>query len=214
MDSCLRDLLAVYLSFLYLTLPAGSLLNKTIFVTIFGVWLIPLRDLFKQTIFSISNNTNNKTHCKIPKNYFFHCIPSTKSDNSAISAGKGFAPVIVCTTIPLTNSIKVGIEPIFSEAVNPELSSTLTLTTFNKLEFSAASCSNIGSITLQGLHHSAQKSTRTGVGERRTSWAKVRELDSVIIGVSYQSLKSMIKLQPWKDMNALGATMRFWRLIT
>ena len=51
-------------------------------------------------------------------------------------------------------------------------SSTLTLPIFTLPSYSSASSSRSGAIILHGPHHSAQKSTSTGVGDCKTCWAK------------------------------------------
>src|SRR5262245_49922076 len=51
-------------------------------------------------------------------------------------------------------------------------SSMLTLPTFTLPSYSLASSSRIGAIILQGPHHSAQKSTSTGVVDFKTSSSK------------------------------------------
>src|ERR1035441_10214792 len=53
-------------------------------------------------------------------------------------------------------------------AVAP-LASTSSLPTFNFPAYSPATTSIVGAICRQGPHHSAQKSTRTGTSDRRTS---------------------------------------------
>src|SRR5215510_13584699 len=52
-------------------------------------------------------------------------------------------------------------------------SSILTLPTFTLPSYSLASSSRMGAIILQGPHHSAQKSTNTGVADFKTSSAKL-----------------------------------------
>src|SRR6478609_8202114 len=64
------------------------------------------------------------------------------------------------------------------------LASTSSLTIFTLAESSVERSSRIGSIALQGGHHSAQKSTSTGLLELSTSASKFWSLTRVPIIVS------------------------------
>src|SRR2546426_9215530 len=55
-----------------------------------------------------------------------------------------------------------------------------TLPTLTFPSYSLASSSRIGAIILQGPHHSAQKSTSTGVGEFSTSCSKLASVNMTI----------------------------------
>src|SRR6185503_4496130 len=57
----------------------------------------------------------------------------------------------------------------------------LTLPTFTLPSYSLASSSRIGAIILQGPHHSAQKSTRTGVVDFKTSSSKLAAVRVTIL---------------------------------
>src|SRR3954453_4697409 len=46
--------------------------------------------------------------------------------------------------------------------------------------YSAASSSTIGAIALQGPHHTAQKSTKTGCSAFKTSWSKFASFTSMM----------------------------------
>src|SRR5260370_2048119 len=87
--------------------------------------------------------------------------------------------MLVAATWPHLNSIIVG------RPRTPYLrgvcgfSSMLTLATVTFPAISAASSSRNGAIILQGPHHSAQKSTRTGSVERSTSSSKLPSLTAV-----------------------------------
>src|ERR1035441_5518543 len=63
------------------------------------------------------------------------------------------------------------------EGVAP-FSSTFTLAIFSLPAYLAATASMIGAIALQGPHHTAQKSTRTGSSLLSTSWSNVASLTS------------------------------------
>src|SRR5689334_20822257 len=77
------------------------------------------------------------------------------------------------TTWPFLKTRIVGIDiMLYLAAKSPSLS-TLTLATLSFPCSSCASSSTIGLSILQGPHHSAQKSTKTGVGEFKTSDSKL-----------------------------------------
>src|SRR5579883_37530 len=81
----------------------------------------------------------------------------------------GKAPILVAATWPFLNRIKVGMPrtPYFMGVCG--FSSMLILATVTLPAMSVANSSRKGPIILQGPHHSAQKSTSTGPGARRTS---------------------------------------------
>src|SRR5271169_5392325 len=81
----------------------------------------------------------------------------------------GSAPILVAATWPFLNSIRVGM-PLTPYLVGVAgFSSTLSLAIVTLPFISTEMSSRKGPIILQGPHHSAQKSTRTGPGARRTS---------------------------------------------
>src|SRR5207247_10139713 len=63
-------------------------------------------------------------------------------------------------------------------------SSTLTFATLNVPTFSRAISSSSGAIILHGPHHSAQKSTMTGLSCRVTSRSKLDSLRLIIVELS------------------------------
>src|SRR6185436_2769313 len=67
----------------------------------------------------------------------------------------------------------------------------LTLPIFTLLSYSVASSSSTGAIILQGPHHSAQKSTTTGVAEFRTSWEKFPSVNVTI----FATILPLLELQ-------------------
>ena len=69
-------------------------------------------------------------------------------------------PTIISIGAPSLNKIKVGILWIPNFWANSNSSSTFTFPTTALSPISAETSSNIGICTLQGPHHSAQKSTR------------------------------------------------------
>src|SRR5690349_21133978 len=74
---------------------------------------------------------------------------------------------------PFLNRIMVGIERTPYCAVVEGFWSTLSLTIFTLPWSSVDNSSRTGAIARHGPHHSAQKSTRTGTLELRTSWLKL-----------------------------------------
>src|SRR5579862_9770222 len=70
----------------------------------------------------------------------------------------------------------------------------LTLATVTRPAISVASSSRNGAIILQGPHHSAQKSTRTGSLARSTSASKVLSLTGFGFIAAVLSLCSLVTL--------------------
>ena len=84
------------------------------------------------------------------------------------------APTCWLTTSPLLKRISVGmLKTLYLEANSPA-SSTLTLTNFTLPSYSPARSSTTGLTILHGPHHSAQKSTNTGMEEFMTSTSQDR----------------------------------------
>src|SRR3546814_10845784 len=65
------------------------------------------------------------------------------------------------------------------------LSSMLILAMVTRPSISAAISSSAGAIILQGPHHSAQKSTRTGPAAFKTSCSKVPSLVALVLMETY-----------------------------
>src|SRR5260221_7376132 len=80
-------------------------------------------------------------------------------------------------------------------------SSMLSLATVTLPVISAAISSRAGAIILQGPHHSAQKSTRTGPGARSTSASN--EL-SVIFVVFIEFSQGVISVAPMREIRGLA----------
>src|SRR5207302_8821030 len=105
-------------------------------------------------------------------------VESTDSTHSK-SLLFGSAPILVAATWPPLNRIIVGMPrtPYLRGVCG--FSSMLSLATVTRPAISLARSSRNGAIILQGPHHSAQKSTRTGSWARRTSASKVLSLTAV-----------------------------------
>ncbi len=86
-----------------------------------------------------------------------------KPSSSFMIAGFGRAPIMVFTTWPLTKRFIVGIEVIPYLIAIALSSSVLSFTILIFAECSVAISSRIGATARHGPHHSAQKSTSTGV---------------------------------------------------
>src|SRR3954452_15525945 len=91
----------------------------------------------------------------------------------------GSAPILVAATWPPLNSIIVGMPRTPYLRGICGFSSILTLETVTLPAMSVASSSRNGAIILQGPHHSAQKSTRTGSLARNTISSKLLSLTAV-----------------------------------
>src|SRR4051812_47099806 len=85
----------------------------------------------------------------------------------------GRAPILVAATWPSLKRMRVGMPrtPYFIGVCG--FSSMLSLAIDTLPSSSVASSSSAGAIILQGEHHSAQKSTSTGLDDRRTSVSNV-----------------------------------------
>src|SRR5690606_26357462 len=95
------------------------------------------------------------------------------------------APTLVAATCPSLNSMRVGMPrtPYFCGVCG--LSSMLILAMVTRPSISAAISSRAGAIILQGPHHSAQKSTRTGPEAFKTSCSKVPSLVALVLMQTY-----------------------------
>jgi hypothetical protein len=95
-----------------------------------------------------------------------------KLSSSFSIAGFGFAPTIVFTTSPLTKTFIVGIDVIPYFNAIADSSSVFNFTILILEPYSFEISSRIGPTARQGPHHSAQKSTNTGVLLFNTSASK------------------------------------------
>src|SRR5699024_6291096 len=98
------------------------------------------------------------------------------SERSLIRAALGLAPMICLTTSPSEYTFNAGIEVIRYAAAVCGFSSTLSFT-ICRLSCESAISSRTGAIWRHGPHHSAQKSTSTGLSLFRTVWAKSASVD-------------------------------------
>src|SRR5215204_2830760 len=91
------------------------------------------------------------------------------SDRSRSRADFGFAPTIVFTILPPWNTDIVGIDRIWNCCAICGFSSMFSLATVSLSLCCVAISSRTGATILQGPHHSAQKSTSTGLSLASTS---------------------------------------------
>ena len=92
------------------------------------------------------------------------------------------APTIRSTSFPSLKRIRVGIPLIPNRWAIDGLSSTLSFTTSALLKYCSPTASTVDANILQGAHHSAQKSTKTGFSDCKTSFSK--ELSLTILTFS------------------------------
>src|SRR5271166_2548612 len=85
----------------------------------------------------------------------------------------GTTPENRCWTSPPTITAKLGIDVMLYRTAVDRASSMFTLTTRARSPTTVDTSSTIGDIKRHGPHHGAQKSTRTGTFDSRTSVANV-----------------------------------------
>src|ERR1019366_2649122 len=109
-----------------------------------------------------------------------------------------FAPTICSATCPLLTSRSVGMARMPYSAARDCCSSMLTLPILILPSYSSASSSSSGAIILHGPHHSAQKSTRTGVCDCRTCCAKLSCVRMTISGeaIMKNNLATLLLIYP------------------
>lgn len=111
----------------------------------------------------------------------YRCLFSN-STNSDL----GRPPTTVSTFSPFLNTNKVGMLRMPKRADVSGLSSTLTLTIWNLSPYSESRSSRTGAMALQGPHHAAQKSTRTGLSACSTSWSKLASVVLIMLmGITF-----------------------------
>src|SRR6056297_81391 len=96
------------------------------------------------------------------------------------SAALGAAPARFDTTSPSLKMNNAGMPRMPSWVAVLGLESTSTLATLILPPISSDSSSRAGPICLQGPHHSAQKSTTTGISEFFTSASKVSSVTATV----------------------------------
>jgi len=99
----------------------------------------------------------------------------------------GTAPITVSTFCPFLKIMQVGMERMPYSVATPGDSSVLSLTALILPSYSPANSSIKGAIMRQGPHQGAQKSTRTGTDDLRTSASNVLSLTAVAARATEQS---------------------------
>src|SRR3954465_11511541 len=93
----------------------------------------------------------------------------------------GLAPMMLLTGLPSWNTVMVGIDMTWESRGICGFSSMLSLAIVSLSACSAAISSSTGATILHGPHHSAQKSTRTGLSLPRTSVANVASVTVLVL---------------------------------
>src|SRR6478672_9812342 len=121
--------------------------------------------------------------CRIDCRYLTY--QERTSANSFSKNCFGLAPMTVLFTSPRWKRYTAGIEVIPYCAAMAGLSSTFTLTTSTFSLYSPAISSRIGPSLRHGPHHSAQKSTITGLSAERTSVSKLASVTSFALLITF-----------------------------
>src|SRR6202044_309840 len=93
------------------------------------------------------------------------------------------APTFWASTVPFLNRISVGMPRMLNLGGVAGLSSMLSLAIRILSLYWSAISSRMGAIILQGPHHSAQKSSNTGLSDFNTSLSNVASLVWTILGL-------------------------------
>src|SRR4029078_6003886 len=107
-----------------------------------------------------------------------------------LRSGLGTGPTFCASTVPFLNRMSVGMlrMPNFGGVCG--LDSMSILATRSLSLYSVAISARISANKLQGPHHSAQKSRRTGLSDLSTSWLNVASV-----------VWTMSGLLTWKDLH-------------
>src|SRR5215212_10132322 len=126
--------------------------------------------------------------CPWPDSYGLCVYPasakrsSSKAD-STISLGS--APTTAFGSSPGSKNAMVGMLETPKWPASAVSASTSTFATFTEPSYSAAIWSIIGATCLHGPHHAAQKSTKTGTSEFKTSSSKVSTVTAIGSDILY-----------------------------
>lgn len=114
----------------------------------------------------------------------------------------GTSPIEVFSALPFLKRITVGMLTMPNSLESSSSLSTFTLPTFILPSFSSAISARVGASILHGPHQSAQKSTRTGTTEFKTSDSKLAfvTVTSIInlVKVSFSAIKIIKKKKEGK----------------
>src|SRR5262249_15125530 len=93
------------------------------------------------------------------------------------------APTFWASTVPFLKRISVGMPRMPNLGGVCGFSSIFSLAILMRSWYSVAISSRIGAIILHGPHHSAQKSSNTGLSDFRTSWENVASVVCTMCGL-------------------------------
>src|SRR4051812_13996823 len=93
----------------------------------------------------------------------------------------GLAPMMLFTGLPPWNTVMVGVDMTWESRAICGFSSMLSFAIVSLSRCSAAISSSTGATILHGPHHSAQKSTSTGLSLPRTSLAKLASVTVTVL---------------------------------
>src|SRR5882672_10254521 len=117
------------------------------------------------------------------------CPQAARRAKLALRSPLLFKPTICSATCPWLNKSNVGMARIPYSVANGCCSSMFTFPILMRPWNSSANSSRIGAIILQGPHHSAQKSTSTGVDDCKTSAGKFCCVKGTMLGDAIENAK-------------------------
>src|SRR5688500_16971864 len=129
----------------------------------------------------------------------------------AASCDLDIAPTFLASTLPFLKMISVGMPLTLYFGAVTGLASTSSLTIFNLPAYSSANSSRTGAIILQGPHHCAQKSTRTGPADFSTSSSKLASVTCDIYWfINFpSSIRLLTGLSIYRAVNLLQSQLRY-----
>src|SRR5688572_9027020 len=125
--------------------------------------------------------------------------PHRCASRKDLRSGLRTEPTFCASTVPFLNRIRVGMLRMPNLGGVCGLDSMSILATRSLSLYSVAISSRIGAIILQGPHHSAQKSSRTGLSDFSTSWLNVASVVCTMSG-----------LLTWKNLHREGSKRKVW----
>ena len=145
--------------------------------------------------FKVEDGGPGSNYAEIPKIYMGGYFPSAASISFCINSFE-FAPTILVSSFPFLKRIKSGMLKIWRSVASSVLLSTFTFANLTFPLYSDESSSIAGPIMRHGMHHSAQKSTRTGTFESKTSALKL----SAFISIKFSGTSFSFFIHRWAQM--------------
>src|SRR5215467_6795206 len=96
---------------------------------------------------------------------------------------------------------RVGMPRTLNRAAVEAFASTSSLPTLTRPLYSSAIASTVGAIARHGAHQAAQKSTKTGVLDFRTSFSKLSSVISIVLAPMYPPKKNSTLVRQSSDGN-------------